>query len=185
MSEVSLFPGVKMSADGDVGLPVNSFAIQQVILWDIGPEKPKAPSRPHAPKGKEGDPEYDLAKVEFKDALEDYEQALRDFKRAKEDHARWYKQNGGPIEISFWSCDAWDALDRDRQAVADGRQTQLRYYISSRTRGHEGLPNRGLPENAKPGHGQAENERREREGSEDLAQMRRSDPVFGEQELRA
>jgi hypothetical protein len=36
----------------------------------------------------------------------------------------------------------------------------------------------------KEGHGQAEIERRRREGDMDLEEARRRDPVFGQQELR-
>jgi hypothetical protein len=179
-----------MRTVGDTDLPPNSAEIQQVILWDIGPSKPVAPKRPNVPKGKEGDPEFDLAKVEFAEALEDYQEALKAWKKAKTEYADWHKQNGGPIELVFWSCDAADALARDAAnapAVVgdDGEETKhLRYFISARTRGYGNLPNRGLPQGKRPGHGQSELERRMREGDADLMAARRADPVFGNQETR-
>lgn len=184
MTEVQLYAGVKMSASATTDLPPNSEELQRVWLWDCGPAKPMAPKRPAAPKGKEGDPEYDLAKVEFAEQLEDYATALKSWKQQKQDYAKWQEGNGGPIEIVMWSCDAADALARDEAAAKkDGRER--RFYVSSRTRGHSGIPNRGLPEGVKPGHGQAENERRQREGDADLAAALKADPVFGQQELRA
>jgi hypothetical protein len=186
VSEVQLFPGVKMSTSGNTDLPPNSFDIQQVILWDIGPSKPVAPKRPVVPKvmkeSKEGDPEYDLAKIEMAELLEEYAEALKRWKQAKIEYAAWGDR--GPVELSFWSCDAADALARDAAAVAESRQSELRYYVSSRTRGHGNRPNRGLPEGRKPGKGQAELERRAREGDADLVAARAADPVFGQQEIR-
>jgi hypothetical protein len=44
-----------------------------VVLWDTGPEPPRPPQRPDAPRGKAGDPEFDLAVIELHDKLEDYE----------------------------------------------------------------------------------------------------------------
>jgi hypothetical protein len=145
-----------------------------VYLWDLGPKEPKAPKRPDVPQGKEGNPEYDLAVIEFKEKLEGYEQALKEFRRAKDDHAAFRKTYGGPYEIRMWSCDAADALARDEH----------RYRISSRTRGYEKLKNRGLPEGLTPGHGHEENLRREQEGDAELLAARRRDPVFGTQEMR-
>lgn len=190
MSDTQLYPGVVMRTGSDTDLPPNSAEIQRVILWDIGPAKPVAPKRPTVPKvfkeSKEGDPEYDLAKIDFAEQLEEYQDALKAWKRNKADHAEWHKANGGPVELTFWSCDAFDALDRDAKnaPVDDEGNKQLRYFISARTRGHSHLPNRGLPQGKKPGHGQSELERRMREGDADLMAARRADPVFGNQETR-
>lgn len=192
MTDLRVNEGVKLG-----GLPegwVNAHALQRVILWDIGPEPPRPPAKPVAPKGKDGDPEFELAKVEFEEQIDVYRQALKAFKLAREDYADWHGRNGGAIEIDFWSCDAADALGRDGAALKAKRQGRLRYYISSRTRGYRGdqghrnevtLQNRGLPEGTKPGRGQAELERRMREGDADMAAALRRDPVFGEQELRS
>jgi hypothetical protein len=211
LSEVQLFPGVHMRTTGNTDMPPNSFDIQQVILWDIGPSKPVAPKRPVMPKvfkeKKEGDPEYDLAKIEMADQLEEYAEALKRWKQEKIDFADWHKRNDGPVEIAFWSCDAADALARDGanapisnikvldehgQVVLDDQGNEkeeevkhLRYFISARTRGYGRLPNRGLPPTAPPpGKGQAELERRAREGDADLVAARAADPVFGQQEIR-
>jgi hypothetical protein len=188
MSDVQIFEGVHMRTSGNTDMPPNSFDIQQVILWDVGPPKPLAPKRPVVPKvmkeSKEGDPEYDLAKIEMADLLEEYAEALKRWKQAKIDYADWHGRNDGPVEIPFWSCDAADALARDAAAVKEGRQLELRYYLSSRTRGHANRPNRGLPEGKRPGKGQAELERREREGDADLVAARAADPIFGKQEIR-
>ncbi len=146
----------------------------RVWLWDIGPRKAIPPKRPDVPKGQEGSPEYDLAIIEFKESLEEYEAALKAYSRAKKEYAKWQTDNGGAIETEWWKCDADDALERDPN----------RYYVSSRTRGLQNLPNRGLPVGVKQGHGQADIERRRREGEEGLEDARRRDPVFGEQELR-
>lgn len=185
MPDMRVNEGVKLT-----GLPegwANAHALQRVILWDVGPEKPKPPVKPALPeKGKSGDPEYELAKVEFEQALDDYRAALKDYKRLRDEYTEWHTRNGGPIELDFWSCDATDALGRDAAAVKNKKnpQEKPRYYLSSRTRGYGHLPNRGLPEGLRPGHGQAELERRMREGDEDLATALRKDPVFGQQELR-
>jgi len=145
-----------------------------VILWDIGPTKPVPPKRPDTPKGKEGDPEHDLAVIEFKESLEDYGEALKAYKQAKIEYAKWQKDQGGAIELRMFSCDAADALQRD----------PARYHISSSTRGYERLKNHGLPAGHKPGRGQEENIRRAQEGEAEFAAARARDPVFGNPELR-
>lgn len=145
-----------------------------VILWDIGPSKPVAPERPVAPKGKEGDPEFDLATMEFKEQIEEYGEALKAFKQAKVEYAKWQKDQGGALELRMFSCDAQDALTRD----------PARYHISASTRGYEKLKNHGLPKDHKPGKGQEENLRRAQEGQAEFAAARAKDPVFGNPELR-
>lgn len=139
-----------------------------VWLWDLGPAKPVAPVRPKAPTSKEGSPEYDLDMVDFREAIAEYDAALKTHKVAKAEVADFEKRFGGPHEIMQYSCDAQDTLAR----------APTRYCISSRTRGHEKLKNRGLPIDVKPGHGQAEQERREQEGEADLVALKRSDPHF-------
>ncbi|SRR6266403_349871 len=145
-----------------------------VVLWDIGPPKPVAPTKPALPKGKEGDPEYDIALIEFKESLEEYGEALKAYKHAKIEYAKWQKDQGGAIELTRFSCDASDFLERDPE----------RYFISASTRGHEHLKNRGLPAGYKPGRGHEENLRRAQEGEAEFARARASDPVFGNPELR-
>ncbi len=168
---------------GAAGMLHNEEA-SRVWLWDCGPTKPTPPSRPTAPKGKEGDPEFDLALVEFKETLEAYSADIKAYGRAKEEFAAWHKNFGGPYMLAFWSVDARDALENDLRAVTEGRQAKRRYFMSARTRGYGNLPNGGLPEGMKPGHRHAENMRREEAGDVDMEYARRKDPVFGEQELR-
>ena len=175
--------GVRLTASGsgseDFEAMANNAEVSKVWIWDIGPEKPVNPKKPVAPKGRDGDPEYDLACVEFKEALKDYEEDRERYKKALKDHADFERKFGGPFEFSQWSCDARNTFDYDADAVKDGRQTRLRFYLSSRTRGNSQATNGGLPEGLKPGHGQADILRREREGMEDLIAARRADPVFG------
>ena len=156
-----------------------------VYLWDCGPANPKAPVRPSAPKGKEGDPDFDLAMVDFRKAILDYEDALKAYGVNKAEFAQFDRQWGGPYEIRMWSADAKDAFANDQRAVDEGRQPQKRFFISARTRGYEKLPNGGLPGNLKPGRGHFDNLEREAAGEAEGEAMRRADPVFGNQEMRA
>lgn len=186
MAEMQIVPGIKFSGD-DRPETLDLIGMTElgcVYLWDIGPEKPVPPKRPIPPQGKESDPAYQLDKVEFNQALEDYQAALKRAKQDRDDHAAWHRRNGGPLEHLFDSPSAAEALAADQRAVDEGRQTKLRWYLSSRTRGYSRLPNRGLPEGLRPGHGQAEQERRAAEGESDLLAAKRSDPVFGQQEVR-
>lgn len=187
MAELQVTPGIKFSGDdGENTLGIIGMAeVQRVWLWDLGPEKPMEPKKLVAPKGRDGDPQYELEKAEFQVALEEYKEALVAFKKAKIEYAAWSKRVGGPIEVMFDSPSAREAQEADHRAVDEGRQTWLRWaHISSRTRGYTRLANRGLPEGMKPGHGQSEQERRIAEGESDLVAARKIDPVFGRQELR-
>ncbi len=187
MAEVQIVPGIKFSGDDrpETLDLIGMTELARVWMWDIGPEKPGVPKRPVPPQGKDNDPEYQLAKVEFAEALEEYQAALRKAKHDKQEHADWHRRNGGPIEHLFDAPSAKEALENDVRAVSEGRQTRQRWYVSSRTRGHANLPNKGLPDGMKAGHGQAEQERRAAEGVSDLMTLRKSDPVFGKQELRS
>ncbi len=145
-----------------------------VILWDIGPLKPSAPAKPVAPKGKEGEPEYDIAMVEFKESLEAYAEARKAYLAGLKEHAIWQKDQGGAIERQMFSCDANDALERAPE----------RYFISSSTRGYSQLKNQGLPAGYRPGRGHDANLERARQGEAEFAAARAKDPVFGNPELR-
>ena len=153
-----------------------------VVLWDLGPKKPDMPKKPAAMKKpsdhkgdwKEGDPDFDLAAIEFNETLEAYKAARAQYQRELKDFGDWHKRYGGPFEIAMYSCDAHDALERDPK----------RYCISARTRGRGDLKNFGLPEGVKPGPAQDENMRRIKAGEEDLRVALARDPVFGQQELR-
>ena len=175
--------GVRLTATGegseDFEAMANNAEVSKVWIWDTGPEKPVNPVKPIPPKGKDGDPEYDLAMVMFKEDLKAFEEGRETYKRMLKEYAEFERKYGGPFEFSQWSCDARNTFDYDAEAKADGRQTRLRFYLSSRTRGNSHAPNGGLPEGMKPGHGQADILRREREGMEDLIAARRADPVFG------
>jgi hypothetical protein len=169
-----------MAADANTHM-IDDQRLQTVVLWDMGPPKPEPPKKPRwvAPNGtKEGDPDYDLAKLEFKGVLEQYEDDLRTYGRAKQEYAEFQKQWGGPYEClgvgPYFSVDAWDAIQRDPK----------RYCVSSRTRGYGNRPNQGLPDGVKPGRGHFENLKRIEAGESDLALARARDPVFGQQELR-
>jgi hypothetical protein len=155
-----------------------------VVVWDTGPSKPAMPVRPKRPKGEEGDPEFDLAMIDYREAIEEYERGLKAYKQAKAEYDDFQTRYGGPYELTWWSVDAQKNLGHDREAVKDGRQATLRYYISSKTRGYERTPNLGLPKGMRPGPGQATQEERARAGAADLDAQKRADPVFGTQELR-
>jgi len=57
-----------------------------VVLWDIGSLKPAPPAKPALPKGKEGDAEYDVAMVEFREALDEYQIAYKAFTSVNNPH---------------------------------------------------------------------------------------------------
>jgi hypothetical protein len=184
--EVRINEMVKITGlgQGAAGM-LHNEAASRVWIWDCGPPKPLPPKRPEVPKGKEGDPEYDLALIEFAELKDAYAAALKAYARDKDEFAKWQKDNGGPYLIAQWSCDAQDTFANDARAVTEGRQAKRRYYMSSRTRGYSNLPNGGLPEGVKPGHKHAENMRREEAGDADMEYARRKDPVFGDQEIRS
>jgi hypothetical protein len=183
-ADIRVSEGVKLTGM-DAGW-ANAEDLQRVFVWDIGPEKPRPPQRPTLPKNaKEGDPEHELAKVEFQELLEDYQVDLKTFKQKKTEYADFQQRYGGPVEVVWWSVDARQNMEKDAAAVREGRQSRLRYYVSARTRGWKGkVANLGLPEGMKPGPGQAEVERRAREEGVLLSEALRADPVFGQQELR-
>lgn len=162
---------------------IEAHASMKVWLWDCGPEEPVLPDPPDPPSGKEGDPKYDLAKIQFKRQLKAYEAALEKYEADMIEFDRWQKNEGGPVERLFWSVDARDALRYDAKAVEEGRQKALRYHLSARTRGYEKLKNGGLPNGMRPGKGQQANLEREIAGHAEMAAALRADPVFG-QEVR-
>lgn len=139
-------------------------------VWDVGPQKPTAPARPEAPKGKNGDPDYEVAKIDFQEVLEDYQEAIRTYGRLKQEYADWHKRYGGPFELVMWSMDALEALQRDPK----------RYFES-----HPSLQNHGLPAEMKPGRFHYENIARTRLSDDELARARDRDPQFGNQGVAA
>lgn len=182
---LQLYQGVRMSAGDDVGLPVNSADLQQVRVWDVGPEEPMPPREPIEPVGKSGEPKYEMGKLRYQKALKKYSKDLDEYEKLQTEYEKWHRQNGGPIELFWWSIDAQQNMQKDMAAVKEGRQSKPRYYVSTRTRGWKNrAPNLGLPEGLKPGHGQADLERRALEHDSEFAAAMRSDPVFGQPELR-
>ena len=145
---------------------------------DCGPEEPALPVPPDAPEGKAGDPKYDLAVIQFQRKLNAYKDALERYERDVDEFKDWTVRNGGPIEMMMWSVDAADALRNDARAVAEGRQRRPRWHLSSRTRGHQNLPNGGLPAGMTPGHGHQANLERQIAGEKVFVAAMKADPVF-------
>lgn len=174
-------PNVRATWAGDTAFDAfaGAEAMQRVWLWDIGPFKPVPPAKPELPAAKPGTAEYDLQAMKHRIELADYERDLAEYRRLRAEYEDWQIRYGGPFEVPMWSCNAQDALTWDKLAIKEGRQPDRRWYISSRTRGYKDLPNSGLPAGMKPGHGQAENLRREAESRADLERVMREDPVFG------
>lgn len=162
---------------------IDAHADMKVWLWDCGPVEPDLPEPPEAPTGKEGDPKFDLAKLQFKRKLRAYEDDLILYEKRLAEFKEWHKHYGGPIELLMWSVDARDALANDAKAVAEERQPALRYYISARTRGYDKLKNGGLPAGMKPGHGHQAQVERQVAGEKEFVAAMKADPVFG-QEVR-
>jgi len=174
MADVSISEHTKLTGGGADFAALADQAASRVWLWDLGPKKPEMPKRPQMPAGKEGEPAFDLAMVDFREQILDYETAVKAYRADKTAFDAFAVRYGGPYEISMWSADASDALKNDAH----------RYCISARTRGYTSLKNGGLPVGMKPGKGHAENMRRMAEGDADLAAIKRRDPVFGDQEAR-
>ena len=184
--EIRIADNAKLRTDRpEAAAMFNAAEISRVWLWDIGPSKPKPPTRPEAPKVAEGTPAGDIAKLEFAEVLEQYQAGLKRYRTLKAEFDDWNAKNTGPYIIPFWSCDAQDAISNDLRAVQEGRQEKRRYYLCSRTRGRGDLPNGGLPEGMKPGKRYESDRKREAAGEDDLVDARRRDPVFGQQELRS
>jgi hypothetical protein len=181
---------------------IDDLTSMHAWMWDCGPEEPDLPSPPDAPSGKDGDPKFDLAKIQYKRKLHAYEAALLDYERKVKEWMDFQKQYGGPYEIRMWSVDALDAITNDLRAVFDKRQEKPRYYVSERT--SRMLKNRilgqmrsvlsrekvelevtsGLPKGMKPGHGHEANLRRQIAGEKEFEAALMADPQFG-QEMRA
>lgn len=160
------------------GVLVGMRDSHMVWLWDIGPEKPKPPVKPQVPHGKDGDPEFELAKLESQEALEKFADDLKRYRDMKKEHEDWQKKEG-PLVRQFWSTDARDALAHDARAVKEGRQERPRYYIASLTRGYEKARNMGLPHGIKPGKGYERDLQRQIADNDELAKALRADPQFG------
>jgi hypothetical protein len=157
---------------------------QTVWLWDCGPEEPMLPEPPEPPTGKDGEPKYDLARLQYKRELKRYEDALIAFEAAEKEFQRWHKVEQGPLELRFDSTLARDALLHDARAVEDGRQEKRRYYLSSRTRGSEKLRNLGLPNGVEPGKGHQRALELQIAGDAAFVEILKADPHFGQETRR-
>jgi hypothetical protein len=153
---------------------IDELGKSKVFLWDCGPEEPAPPDEPDPPPL--NDP---LALLRHKRAVKHYEAELAIYDRNEAEFQHWHKNVRGPVEIVMWSCDARDALEHDARALADKRQTKLRYYISSRTRGYEKTRNFGLPNGISPGAGHQDNLDRQLAGEKEFVEVLKKDPQFG------
>lgn len=162
----------RIGLDGESNDLLREQMTMRVKLWDLGPSKPVAPGKPKPPKGQDGDPDYELAKIEFREVLDQYADDLKRYAQAKKEYAQFLTQWGGPYEIEMWSVDARDAL------INHGENNQYghppRYYVKDRR-----LPNDGLPEGMKPGHGHRTQLERRAAGDAEFEEQRRKDPQFG------
>lgn len=142
-----------------MNVPRNNLMVR---IWDLGPKKPEAPKKPDVPKGKDGDPEFELAKIEFEGALVIYRADLIAYGRARIDYDNWQANMGGPAELEMWSVGAKDAKARDPDRYVDK-----------------------LPRGVKPGPGHFKNLEREQERMSEQDEAARRDPQFGEQRVPA
>lgn len=170
-SEFKVAPGIRIGGDGGI---LDAREIQKVWLWDIGPEEPRPPVKPDAPKSK--DP-IALKEAEFE--AETWAAQKRQYDADLAAFVEWNRSRGGPYMEPMWSRNAQDALANDARAVDEKRQTRRRWYLSSRTRGYRHLPNEGLPEGMRPGRWHHEMIKRELAGEAEYIAARKADPVFG------
>lgn len=125
-------------------------------VWDLGPDPPQPPKPPETPRGKDGDPDYELAKLHYVQALEGYKLDLFAYGRQRDEYQAWQREKGGPVELERWGVEVEEAIARDPK----------RYR-------------RELPKGMKPGRAHFENLERQRTRADELAEDRRRDPQFG------
>ena len=178
MAEIRYLDG--QPAVRNSGILTEQRDIQAVWLWDCGPEEPVPPDEPIPPALPITDPKYQLEQLRHKRAVKRFEDALLIYERNEAEFQHWHRNIRGPVEIRMWSTDARDALTHDAEAVKDGRQTKLRYYVSSRTRGWEKAKNFGLPKDVAPGEGHRENLERQIAGEKEFIEVLKKDPQFGD-----
>jgi hypothetical protein len=160
---------------------IDELAKSKVWLWDCGPEDPVPPEEPMPPATPFGDPKYHLENLRHKRAVKRFEDELHIYERNEAEFQHWRRNVRGPVELMMWSTDARDALEHDARAVKEGRQKDLRYYVSSRTRGYERAKNFGLPKDVMPGEGHRENLERQLAGEKEFVEILKSDPQFGQE----
>lgn len=127
-------------------------------IWDLGPSEPLPPKRPAIPKGEEGEPEFDLAMIDFRREKAAYESALEAYGQQKRDYLDWNTRYGGPFQIEWLSPDAREALANDPKRYAEK-----------------------LPKGVKPGKWHHEQVVRQEERRAELKTIAARDPVFGNQ----
>lgn len=133
-----------------------------VELWDLGPTKPKPPSRPEFKSThNEGTPDYDIDKAEFEEHVKQYAADLNWYRRMRAEWEHWQHAIGGPMKVDMWPIDARTVLE----AQASGR-LEVRYV-------------KRLPQGKKPGHYQLEVERRQMHEAEARQRDIDNDPHFG------
>jgi hypothetical protein len=82
----------------------------KIDLWDLGPSRPKEPVEPKAVDQKLKGTELKIAEVEHEDTMDAYIEEVRAFAAAKREYQRWHTENGGPVKIELWGCDARHAM---------------------------------------------------------------------------
>jgi hypothetical protein len=105
------------------------------MLWlsDFGPPQPIAPVAPVAPQGNIADPAFVLAMVEFWPSMEAHAKAMETYTAASIDYAEWHSSHASSFHESLeWPMDAKVAIEADERAVASGKQSARRYYLSPR-----------------------------------------------------
>jgi hypothetical protein len=179
MAEIRYLDG--MPAVKNTGILTETRDLQAVWLWDCGPEEPILPDEPIPPALPITDPKYHLENLRHKRAVKRYEDELLIFERNEKEFQNWHKNIRGPVELRMWSTEARDALKYDAKAVEEGRQKKRRYFLSSRTRGSERIPNLGLPPGVMPGAGHIENLERQLAGEKEFVEILKADPQFGQE----
>jgi hypothetical protein len=107
-------------------------ATKMLYLTDFGPPAPVAPIAPAAPQGNIDDPAYILAMVEFWPTMEAHAKAVAADSLATEEYLDFHSRHGSFHETLEWPMDAKVAIEADERAVAQGRQSARRYYLSPR-----------------------------------------------------
>jgi hypothetical protein len=107
-------------------------ATKMLYLTDFGPPAPVAPVAPDAPQGNIDDPAFVLAMVGFWPTMEAYHSKLTAYTLATEEYLDFHSRHGSFHETLEYPMDAKSAVANDERAVAEGRQSAGRYYLSPR-----------------------------------------------------
>ena len=90
-ADIKVMEGIHLRGSGDFAALAGMRTNSEVWMWDTGPEKPVQPKRPPVPKGREGDPDFDLALIEFKRELAEYTAALEQYGADKRQYEQYKK----------------------------------------------------------------------------------------------